>query len=223
VTYGKEALARPGSSAGRTSLHRRGWRGYQASLSRSVTEVRLVRLDGEPGKDNIHALPVDLENPAARAWPALHRGEGRDDVRPRRPGRRHQDAWSLRLESAGGRSAASGRAPDIRRRRRAMRRRRRPSPWVSLRRSPRLSPANSKPNMFLVLCLSRRVHPRTGLRHAKRKLEKWPPRLAPENRRSRARDREYWHQRLAAFSLNPGKAGGSPTPGNHDAETGLAG
>jgi hypothetical protein len=48
-------------------------------------------------------------------------------------------------------------------------------------------------------------------------------RLAPENRRSRARDREYWRQRLEAFSLNPGKAGGSPTPGNHDAETGLAG
>jgi hypothetical protein len=34
---------------------------------------------------------------------------------------------------------------------------------------------------------------------------------------------EYWRQRLEAFSLNPGKAGGSPTPGKHDAETGLAG
>jgi hypothetical protein len=48
-------------------------------------------------------------------------------------------------------------------------------------------------------------------------------RLAPENRRSTAGDREYWRQRLEAFSLNPGKAGGSPTPGNHDTETGLAG
>jgi hypothetical protein len=47
-------------------------------------------------------------------------------------------------------------------------------------------------------------------RHAagtpKRKLENGHQRLAPENRRSRARDREYWRQRLEAFSLNPGKS-----------------
>src|SRR5712691_9790555 len=57
----------------------------------------------------------------------------------------------------------------------------------------------------------------------KRKLENGEQRLALENHRSWTESLEIAGQRLGPASLTHRNVGGSPTPGNHDAETGLAG
>jgi hypothetical protein len=57
----------------------------------------------------------------------------------------------------------------------------------------------------------------------KRKLENGEQRLAPENLRYTTENLEIADQRLARTSLSRGNVGGFPTPGNHTAETGLAG
>jgi hypothetical protein len=57
----------------------------------------------------------------------------------------------------------------------------------------------------------------------KRKLENGEQRLAPENLRYTTENLEIAGQRLARTSLRRGNVGGFHTPGNHTAETGLAG
>src|SRR2546429_287520 len=57
----------------------------------------------------------------------------------------------------------------------------------------------------------------------KRKLENGEQRLAPETHRSRTERLEIADQRLGRASLTRRNVGDSHTPGNHTAETGLAG
>src|SRR5712691_2826070 len=57
----------------------------------------------------------------------------------------------------------------------------------------------------------------------KRKLENGEQRLARENHRCWTESVQIAGQRLGPASLTHRNVGGSPTPGNHHAETGLAG
>jgi hypothetical protein len=63
-----------------------------------------------------------------------------------------------------------------------------------IRRQGRVPPPQER------FCEPVSVSYRTGLRHAKTEIGKWPRETAPENRRSRARNRDYWRQRLEAFT-----------------------
>src|SRR5260370_40374665 len=58
---------------------------------------------------------------------------------------------------------------------------------------------------------------------AKRKLENGDKRLAPQNHGSRTESPEIAGQRLGRARLTRRNVGGSHTPRNHTAETGLAG